>query len=91
MPDQLARFRARRNAALSIGIAFPATLLMGAVSGFRTGTLSGVFAFVCVAMAAAGSFYAAWVYRCPNCEREPEAKIPMFRPHACAKCGTRLR
>lgn len=91
LPEHLARFRARRNAALSAGIAFPATLLMGAAAGVHSGALSEPFAFACVAIAAAGSIYAAWVYRCPKCEREPEAKIPMFHPQTCCKCGTRLR
>jgi hypothetical protein len=89
--QQLTRFRARRLTAIAIGIAFPAILLMVALVGFRDSVFTGPAAFACVAIAAGGSFLAAWIYRCPNCQKGPEPNIPMFYPESCCNCGTPLR
>jgi len=87
----LARFRMARLAAVAVGIVVPASLLIAALAGYRSGSISGTWAFACVALAIGGSFAAAYVYRCPKCRKGPESEIPMFFPEACCHCGTRLR
>jgi hypothetical protein len=90
MSDSLARFQARRIAAL-VGLLLPASSLLFAFLNEKVAFVSPALAWGLFGVSVLLCALALARYRCPFCGRSPEAEIPLFNPARCCECGAALR
>jgi len=87
MAEPLAIFRRRRRVAATGMLVFGLCIVAALTARFFPPVSPWFFVALGIVLSAIG----AWQYRCPFCNRFPEADIPTYHPEICNQCGERLR